>query len=157
MSAKNEMPRFPYPMRGLGVIAIFLVVAPPVQVCVEIFMNYAWVGGRQLLVEIAQVIRENVLSGILPGYSIYMLPVFVAGVSSAIGPARGKALTAGGTIARMVMAGLVFEGIYQTVVVASGGSFMAGNVIIGMVQWILSGWLSWIVATGFWLDKPAAR
>lgn len=157
MALKNEMPRFPYPVRGLSILAVFLVIAPPVQVVAEVFMQHAWVGGRQLLIEIVNVFQQNALPKILSGYSIYMPAVFIAGLWSGLGPARGAGLTLGGAIGHMIIAGLVLEFVYQAVVISFGGPFVGENVMVGLVQWIFSGWISWIVATWFRLDKPVQQ
>jgi len=42
MTMQNGIPQFSHPMRELGIIAVFLVVAMPVQVCIEAFMQHSW-------------------------------------------------------------------------------------------------------------------
>jgi len=154
MPTNKEMPQFTHPLRGLGMILIILAVAPPVQVCVDALMRHSWAGGRRVLFEISGVLKEDALPGILAGYSIYMPPVVLAAVLCAVGPARGMGLTLGSAIGRMIVAGLIFELIYQGVILVLGGPFMAGHVMIGLVQWIFSAWISWIIASVFRLDRP---
>jgi len=68
-------------------------------------------------------LQKNTLPAILPGYSVYMPPVFIAGLLSAVGPASGAGLTLGDSIGRMVVAGFAFEIVYQAAVMSIRWAF----------------------------------
>jgi len=155
MANNEEMLRFPYPWRGIAVIVLFLLLAPPVQVVVAAFMEHDFAGGRQILFEIGTVLQERVVPFLLAGYSFYMPPVFFAALWAAWRPAQGLALTMSGAIGRMVLCGLVCELFYQCFVVVAGGAWRADIVLVGLVQWIISGFICWLVAAQLGLSRPA--
>ncbi|KAA6404601.1 hypothetical protein [Candidatus Tokpelaia sp.] len=155
MTDNKEVMRFPYPWRGIGVLVVFLLLAPPVQVVVAAFMEHDFIGGRQILFEIGAVLRERVVPFLLSGYSFYMPPVFFAALMSAWRPAQGLALTVSGAIGRMVLCGLACEVFYQCFVVIAGGAWRADIVLVGLVQWIISGFVCFLAAAQLGLSRPA--
>lgn len=156
MVANNNKPPFPYPMRGLGIILIFLVLAPLAQVFVGAFMMHDWVGGRQLLVEISEVFQETASHKVLSGYSIYMPLAVFAGAWCGYSAAMGRSLSFGSVVSRMVITGFLLEVLFQLVVVLSGYPLVVQGIIMSVVQWILSGAICWFAAKKFHLNKAVS-
>jgi len=154
-TGNNAGMQFPYPWRGIGVLMLFLLLAPPAQVVVAAFMEHDFAGGRRILFEIGAVLQERVMPFLLSGYSFYMPPVFFAALWAAWRPAQGQALTLSGAVGRMVFCGLACEAFYQFFTVAAGGVFRADIVLVGLVQWIVSGLICFWAAALCGLAKAA--
>lgn len=149
--------QFPFPWRGIGVLVIFLLLAPPVYVAVAAFMGHYWLGGRRLLFEIGAVLSERVLPALMIGYSLYMPPVFFAALWAAWRAAHGAGLSLSGAIGRMIVCGFGCEVLYQAFVLAAGGPLRADVLMVGLVQWILSAFICWCVCAKFGLTKFSVK
>lgn len=146
---------FPYPKRGLGVLIVFLAFAPPIQVIVAALSEHKFIGGRRILFEIAELLRERAFPFLLSGYALYMPPVFFAALWSAWRSAFGYALTVNAAITHMLLCGLACEFLYQSFVLAAGGALRADILLTGILQWIISAFCCWWICACFGWDKKA--
>jgi len=136
---------FSHPWRGIATLMLIIIVAPPIFVAVAAIMGHPPMG-RQFLFELGELTRRRIVPQIMPGYSYYMPPAFIAAAWCAYHTARGRALTLGGLIGRMVAAGLICEAIYQLFVGLYGGHFRPDIIMVDFVQWIIAGFICWIIA-----------
>ncbi len=158
MTQHNKKPLYSYPMRGFGIITIFLLLGPAVQTIAGTYLFHHWVGGKNLLVEIFDVLTQQAWPRILPGYSYYMPSVFLSGVLCSLPPSRGEGLSLSGSIGRTIFVSLCIQIFYLIVarpyMDQISSEDILRNLTFGFVQWIATGWICWIFATGFRLDKP---
>ena len=166
MTDHNKKPLYSYPMRGFGVITIFLLLGPAVQTIVGVYLLHHWVGGTNLLVEIFDVFGNEVRPRFLSGYSYYMPSVFLSGVFCSLPPSRGLGLSLSASIWRTILVSLCVEIFYivmsQIVTPEPNMVHITSEDILrrlsyGFIQWIFVGWVCWILATGFRLDKPVEQ
>ncbi|MHC5306309.1 hypothetical protein [Bartonella sp. LJL80] len=158
MPDPSRKPLYSHPMRGLGIVAIFLALGPAVQTIVGTYLFHHWVGGANLLVEIFDVLSKEAWPRILPGYSYYMPSVFLSGIVCSLPPSRGEGLSLSGSIWRTILVSLCVEVFYllmsQPYMQNVAGENIVRSLFFGLIQWIGVGWICWILATGFRLDKP---
>ncbi|MBI0167925.1 hypothetical protein H3V13_08130 [Bartonella sp. M0280] len=166
MTNHNKTPLYSYPMRGFGIITIFLLLGPAVQTIAGVYLLHHWVGGTNLLVEIFDVFGNEVRPRFLSGYSYYMPSVFLSGVFCSLPPSRGLGLSLSASIWRTILVSLCVEIFYivmsQIVISEPNIEPMTSEDILrrlsyGFIQWIFVGWVCWILATGFRLDKPVEQ
>jgi len=154
----NEKAMFPYPMRGLGVLVIFLIVSPPVYVLVDAFRGHQWIGGPQALIEFFEVSGKAIREQFLAAYSYYMPPAFIVGAWCAFKPARGAGVTLGGVLGRAIVAGFLFDLLFDIIIFYYLGKYFPGEFITtAMLRWVISGWVCWAVAKKFRLDKAVVE
>lgn len=154
----NEKTMFPYPMRGLSVLAIFLIVSPLVYVLVDTFRGHQWIGGTRVLIEFFEVFGKAVREKFLAAYSYYMPPAFIVGAWCAFKPARGAGLTLGGVFGRAIVAGFFFDLLFDIVIFYFQGKRLPEEFMVtAMLRWIISGWVCWAVAKKFRLDKAVVE
>ncbi|AQT46318.1 MULTISPECIES: hypothetical protein [Bartonella] len=158
MTDRNKSTLYSYPMRGFGIITIFLVLGPAVQTIVGTYLLHPWVGGSNLLVEIFDVFSDDACPKLLAGYSYYMPSVFLSGVFCSLPPSRGLGLSLSSAIWRTILVSLCVE-IFYIIMSRPYMQHMTSenilrNLSYGFIQWIFVGWVCWILATGFRLDKP---
>ncbi|WP_295733191.1 hypothetical protein [uncultured Bartonella sp.] len=158
MTDHNKSTLYSYPMRGFGVITIFLLLGPAVQTIVGVYLLHHWVGGTNLLVEIFDVFSNDVRPRFLSGYSYYMPSVFLSGVFCSLPPSRGLGLSLSTSIWRTILVSLCVEIFYLIMSRPYMEHMTSENILRGLsygfIQWIFVGWVCWILATGFRLDKP---
>lgn len=158
MTDHNKSTLYSYPMRGFGVITIFLLLGPAVQTIVGVYLLHHWVGGTNLLVEIFDVFGNEVRPRFLSGYSYYMPSVFLSGVFCSLPPSRGLGLSLSTSIWRTILVSLCVEIFYLIMSRPYMEHMTSENILRGLsygfIQWIFVGWVCWILATGFRLDKP---
>lgn len=158
MTDHNKSTLYSYPMRGFGVITIFLLLGPAVQTIVGVYLLHHWVGGTNLLVEIFDVFGNDVRPRFLSGYSYYMPSVFLSGVFCSLPPSRGLGLSLSTSIWRTILVSLCVEIFYLIMSRPYMEHMTSENILRGLsygfIQWIFVGWVCWILATGFRLDKP---
>lgn len=148
---------YSYPMRGLGIIAIFLALGPAVQTIAGTYLFHHWIAGGNLLIEILDVFNNEARPRILPGYSYYMPSVFLSGILCSLPPSRGEGLSLSGAIVRTILVSLCVEIFYLIMSRPYMNQISSENILrslaFGLIQWIAVGWICWIFATGFKLDK----
>ena len=158
MTNHNKTPLYSYPMRGFGIITIFLLLGPAVQTIAGVYLLHHWVGGTNLLVEIFDVFGNEVRPRFLSGYSYYMPSVFLSGVFCSLPPSRGLGLSLSTSIWRTILVSLCVEIFYLIMSRPYMEHMTSENILRGLsygfIQWIFVGWVCWILATGFRLDKP---
>ena len=158
MTDHNKSTLYSYPMRGFGVITIFLLLGPAVQTIVGVYLLHHWVGGTNLLVEIFDVFGNEVRPRFLSSYSYYMPSVFLSGVFCSLPPSRGLGLSLSTSIWRTILVSLCVEIFYLIMSRPYMEHMTSENILRGLsygfIQWIFVGWVCWILATGFRLDKP---
>ena len=161
MTDHNKSTLYSYPMRGFGVITIFLLLGPAVQTIVGVYLLHHWVGGTNLLVEIFDVFGNEVRPRFLSGYSYYMPSVFLSGVFCSLPPSRGLGLSLSTSIWRTILVSLCVEIFYLIMSRPYMEHMTSDNILRGLsygfIQWIFVGWVCWILATGFRLDKPVEQ
>ena len=161
MTDHNKSTLYSYPMRGFGVITIFLLLGPAVQTIVGVYLLHHWVGGTNLLVEIFDVFGNDVRPRFLSGYSYYMPSVFLSGVFCSLPPSRGLGLSLSTSIWRTILVSLCVEIFYLIMSRPYMEHMTSENILRGLsygfIQWIFVGWVCWILATGFRLDKPVEQ
>jgi len=138
-------PLFVAAKKGLAVLLIFLFVAPPVQLLVALLMTHVWVGGQDVLIEISELVRLEFLPRLLPSYILYMPVCLVAALWAAYGVARGRSLTLSGAVGRMVLAGALFEALFQASLVLAGGALILSHVVMVVAQWVISAMLCFFI------------
>jgi len=138
-------PLFVATKKGLAVLLIFLFVAPPMQLLVALLMTHIWVGVQDVLIEISEFARLEFLPRLLPSYVLYMPVCLVTGLWIAYGVARGSSLTLYGAVGRMVLAGALFEVLFQVSLVLAGGSLILSHVAMVVAQWVISAMLCFFV------------
>lgn len=158
MTNHNKTTLYSYPMRGFGVITIFLALGPAVQTIVGSYLLHPWTGGANLLVEIFDVFSDEAWPRLLSGYSYYMPSVFLSGVFCSFPPSRGLGLSLSTSIWRTILVSLCVEVFYifmsPPYMTNMTGENILRSLSYGFIQWIFVGWICWILATGFRLDKP---
>lgn len=158
MAGKDFDSLFPYPLRGLGILAIFICVSPAVQAVIFKLFDHHWVGGSQLLIEISDVLFKQAFPAVLGGYTIYMPAAFISGALCALTTARGTGLTLNSTIFRSVIGVFCVElllAIVTFIYVPSASEIILTKLLAAVVAAVFAGWICWVIATGFRLDKSA--
>lgn len=161
MTNQHRTTLYSYPMRGFGVITIFLFLGPAVQTIAGTYLLHHWMGGANLLVEIFDVFSNEAYPRLLSGYSYYMPSVFLSGVFCSFPPSRGLGLSLSSSIWRTILVSLCVEIIYIVMSRPYMNNMTGENILrhlsYGFVQWIFVGWVCWILAAGFRLDKPVSE
>lgn len=161
MTNRKQPTLYSYPMRGFGVITIFLALGPAVQTIAGTYLLHHWAGGANLLVEIFDVFGNEAWPRLLSGYSYYMPSVFLSGVLCSLPPSRGLGLSLSGAIWRTILVSLCVEIFYLIMSRPYLNHIASENIVrnlaYGFVQWIFVGWVCWILATGFRLDKAVTE
>lgn len=158
MADKDFNQLFPYPLRGLGILAVFICVSPAIQAVIFKLFDHHWVGGSELLVEIFDVLLKQAFPSVLGGYTVYMPAAFIGGALCAVITARGTGLTLNSAIGRSIAGVLCIELLLAVVImlyVPNASEIILTKLFAAIVAGIFAGWVCWIIATGFRLDKSA--
>ncbi|EJF91148.1 hypothetical protein [Bartonella tamiae] len=157
MAHTTKQKLYTYPMRGLSIIAIFLIVAPPIQTIIATYLTHQWVGGSNALIEFFDVYSNVAWPRILPGYSYYMPSVFLSGIVCSLGPSRGSGLTLTSAIIRTILVSFCVEFFYIWLSQPYMKTINAHNYLESLsfylVQWIFAAFICWFVAKKFGLNQ----
>ena len=89
---------------------------------------------------------------------LYSYPMRGFGIITIFLLSRGEGLSLSGSIGRTIFVSLCIQIFYFIVarpyMDQISSEDILRNLTFGFVQWIATGWICWILATGFRLDKP---
>jgi len=146
---------FPHPMRGIAALMLIIIVAPPVFVAVAAVMGHHFADSRQILFELGELARQHIVPQIMPGYSIFMPPVFLAAAWCGCKAANGAALSLIRVILPLLIATLGCEVLFQAIIVLSGAPWRPGFFAVDIVQAIIAGFICRLIGGFLKLAKPA--
>ncbi|UXM95418.1 hypothetical protein N5853_01885 [Bartonella sp. HY329] len=84
---------FGHPWRGIVVVLIFLMVAPPMELLLFAYCQYEWGSDTKLLVEMVDIFNIYFLPNVKISYSFFVAQAVLAGLYCAFFVARGQALS----------------------------------------------------------------
>lgn len=151
-----------YPLRGLGVMAIFICVGPFVQTIAALSLQHQFTVGSEIVVEYTNFFQQKILPSLIAGYSEFLPAPLLTGLWLGALAAKGQELKLTTIIGRAVVASLAVEVFIDLTLLIQGvpltSEFLYANIRGCIIQAIAFGWVCFIIATIFrYHEKPRAN